>query len=554
MPRSSFWNDSTRGSRTGRNSKSPAATADPSGWRSKVNESQASATSSPSPPPLASEALQADSAPQLLAQLFPPLHQYCPILPTVSNQQTLWLLLDDREAFYGGAAGGGKSAALLMAALRHVDTAGYAALLLRRSFPQLSQPGMLIPLSQQWLGGTDAEWNGSRSEWSFPSGAVIRFGHVQDEQAVFNYQGGAYQFVGFDELTQFTPAMYEYISFSRARRDLALEAAGVTVQIRSTANPGGVGHQWVKQRFVDVDTRTTGAVFIPAKVADNPGLDVVDYTESLSHLGDILRRQLLDGDWGAFEGAAYPDFDPHLHLVDPFDVPDPWERFESVDPGSTNPCAWLAWAVDYDGNHLTFDELYVEEPTPHLPSDIVPLLQARRAVWWPEKSRPVALADPAAFAAGPQTKWGRPPSFADEFAAVNVPLVKANNDRVAGYVRLAQLLRPDPDHPFPAWHPRAGEMGSPRWFITRACPNLIEQVQGAPLEELGEPHPGEAVSRKWEGPWGHAHAAARYGALSWPGPSTEPEKPLDDPRAEMLRQYMKRRDLKAGSRPNYEFV
>ena len=519
-----------------------------------MDESQPSQASSPSPPRSALKAVEDDSTAALIGELFPPLRRYCPILPSISDQQALFLIAAEREVFYGGAAGGGKSAALLMATLRHVDQPGYAALLLRRSFPQLSQPGMLIPLSQRWLGGSDAIWNGGRSEWSFPSGAIIRFGHVQDEDAVFNYQGGAYQFVGFDELTQFTPAMYEYISFSRARRDMQLERAGVTVQIRSTANPGGVGHQWVKQRFVDEDTRTAGSLFIPARVVDNPGLDVADYSESLSHLGEILRRQLLDGDWGAFEGAAYPDFNPHIHVIEPFEIPEPWERFESVDPGTTNPCCWLHWAVDYDGNLVTTDELYVDEPVPHLPSDVIPLLQARRTVWWPEQARPVAYADPAAFAAGPATKWGRPPSFADEFSRVGVPLVKANNDRVAGYVRLAQLLRPDPAHAFPDWHPRHGKLGAPHWFITKSCSHLIEQMQGAPLETLGEPHPGEAVSRKWEGPWGHAHAAARYGSLTWPGPSEKPEEPLADPRAEMLRQYMKRRDAADRSRLNYDLV
>jgi hypothetical protein len=490
-----------------------------------------------------SRALQQDSTPDLIGELFPPLRRYCPILPSISDQQALFLILAEREAFYGGAAGGGKSAALLMAALRHVDQPGYAALLLRRSFPQLSQPGMLIPLSQRWLGPhNDAIWNGTRSEWSFPSGAIIRFGHVADEDAIYNYQGGAYQFVGFDELTQFTPTMYEYISFSRARRDMALEQAGVTVQIRSTANPGGVGHQWVKARFVDEDTRTPGAVFIPAKVSDNPGLDVADYSESLSHLGEILRRQLLDGDWGAFEGAAYPMFNRAVHVVNAFDVPDAWERFESMDPGSNNPTAWLVWAIDYDGNHLIFDELYVEDPTPHLPSDVIPLVRERRAVWWPESARPIAYADPAAFAQGVLTKWGRQPAFADEFANAGLPLLKANNDRPAGYVRLAQLLKPDEQRAFPDWHPDRGQLGSPRLFVASACTHLIEQIQGAPLEQEREPHPGEAVSRKWEGPWGHAHAAARYGAMSWPGPSEKPDEPLDDARAEFLRRVEEKRN------------
>lgn len=482
----------------------------------------------PSPPRTAAE---------LLAQQWPALGRYCPILNTVSAQQAAFLCLDCREAFYGGAAGGGKSAALLMAALQHVDRPGYAALLLRRTFVQLNQPGMLIPLSKAWLGPTDAKWSEQQREWTFTSGAVIRFGHLEDESAVFNYQGGAYQLVGFDELTQFTPTMYEYVAFSRARRDLTLAQAGVPIRVRSTANPGGVGHAWVKQRFVDHDTRSPGSVFIPAKVADNPGLDVVEYSESLSHLGPVLQAQLLAGDWGAFEGAAYPMFNPAVHVIDPMDVPEGWDRFESVDPGTTNPCAWLAWAADYDGFQVTFDELYVDEPIPHLPDVVAPLLAERRAVWWPDGAHPVAYADPAGFAPGAATKWGRPPSFADEFAAIGVPLVKANNDRVAGYVRLAQLLAPDPKRPFPVWHPRHGQLGAPRWFITANCTHLIEQLQGAPLETQTEPHPGEAVSRKWEGPYGHAHAAARYGALTWASPADAPE---DDQPVDRRAEYAKR--------------
>ncbi len=446
-----------------------------------------------------------------------------PILPTLSPHQAIFLLLDQREAFYGGAAGGGKSTALLAAALQYVDTPGYAALILRRSFPQLSQPKMLIPLSQQWLGATDAIYSATMRQWTFPSGAVLRFGHVQDEDSIYDYQGGGYQFVGFDELTQFTPAMYEYISFSRVRRELALEEAGVPTRIRSSANPGGIGHQWVKARFVDAETRQPGAVFIPAKVSDNPGLDVADYTESLGHLGEILRQQLLDGNWGAFEGAAYPMFSRHNHVIKPFDIPDGWERFEGMDYGSTNPTAWLANAIDYDGFHIVFDELYVEQPVPHLPSDIEPQLKARREIWWPASMRPHVHADPSVFNSAQTTKWGRPPSVAEEFEAAGIPLTAANNDRRAGYLRIAELLKPDQARRFPAWHPRAGEAGAPLMFVTTACPHLIEQLQGAPLEGLGEPHPGEAVSRKWEGPWGHAHAALRYGAMSWTSPTAEQE-------------------------------
>ena len=89
--------------------------------------------------------------PEILAQSWPPLRTYCPVLDQVSSPQALFLTLDCFEAFYGGAVGGGKTAALLMAALQYVDTPGYAALILRRTFPELEQPDSLIPQSMRWF-------------------------------------------------------------------------------------------------------------------------------------------------------------------------------------------------------------------------------------------------------------------------------------------------------------------------------------------------------------------------------------------------------------------
>jgi hypothetical protein len=224
-----------------------------------------------------------------------------------------------------------------------------------------------------------------------------------------------------------------------------------------------------------------------------------------------------------------------------------------MDWGQTNPTAVLAWAIDYDGNVIVYDELYVDdEPMPHMPSDVAPMLIERRRWWHREGARVVNHADPSVFNSAPMTKWGRPPSVADEFASHGLHLTPAVNDRVAGYVRLAELFKVDDAHTFPDWHERRGETGAPRAFIFRRCTHLIEQIQGAPLETLGEPHPGEAVSRKWEGPYGHAHAAARYGAMSWPGPSEKPDEPLEDGRAEWLRQQLAERDKPR--RTNYQQV
>ena len=464
-----------------------------------------------------------------LATLYPALARYCPLVHDLSPQQALFLLLDCREAFYGGAAGGGKTVALLAAALQYVDVPGYAALLLRRTFPQLSQPGQLIPLSKEWLGPTDAVWNEQQKEWRFPSGAVLKFGHVKDEQAVFNYQGGAYHFVGWDELTQFTPTQFEYVSFSRQRRDTTMQQRGVPIRVRASANPGGVGHAWVKRRYID--GRDASIAFVPAKVRDNPGLDADDYEQSMAHLGETLRRQLMDGDWGAFEGAAFeitPD-----HLIEDFTLEDAHERFEAADWGF-NGAPWALWAVDHEGNVIGYDMLYVRDT---LPSDFCPdLIEKRKQGWGLENH---AFVDPSIWhRTGGKNRWGEPAKLADEFSDNGVPVIRANNDPRAGLTRIREMLKLDPEHPFPDWHPKRGEKGAPRVFFVRPrMGELLEELEAAPLQPIDKRDAGEIVDPEWESQYGHAVAMTRYALMTRPAPSPRPYVPLDDDRAEWLRKY-----------------
>lgn len=437
------------------------------------------------------------------------------------------MLLDQREAFYGGAAGGGKSDALLIAALMHVDKPGYRALLLRRTFAQLAKGDALIPRSHEWLAQTDAVWNEQRRCWRFPSGATVEFGHVEHETSKYDYQGAAFQFVGFDELTQFSESQYDYIGFSRTRRKHEHADSGVPVRTRATSNPGGEGHGWVKRRFID--SRADQVVFVPAKVRDNPGLDVGEYTSSLEHLPDALRRQLLDGDWGAFEGAAFtisPD-----HLIEPLPLPDAFSRFESMDYGLNNPTCWLAWAVDHDGNLIVFDEFY----EPGLPSETAPAILRRRQSW--RSTECVGDPNSLAMRTGTVRRMGQPATIETEFSDHGITIRRGNDNPRAGYTRLRELLKIDPDRRFPDWHPRRGEHGSPRLFLVdQACPHLVEQLRVAQLQPVEKRHAGEMIDPDWEGRHGHATAAARYGALSRPAPSVEPYQPLDDPRAEFMRK------------------
>lgn len=230
-----------------------------------------------------------DDLDELRELLTPRLNKYIPWEPTETQQA--FLLLDAREALYGGAAGGGKSVALLMAALQYVDVPGYHALLLRRTFAALSKPGALIDLSQEWLRETDAVWNEARKQWTFPSGATLSFGYIDTDNDRYQYQGAAYSFIGWDELTQFTATQYRYL-FSRRRRNKKLEELGVPMRTRASSNPGGEGHEWVYQRFF-----VEGRTFIPAKLTDNPHLDADEYRLSLRELPLVEQRQLEHGDW-----------------------------------------------------------------------------------------------------------------------------------------------------------------------------------------------------------------------------------------------------------------
>lgn len=216
--------------------------------------------------------------------------KYCPHIPT--TRQLKFILLREREAFYGGAAGGGKSDALLMAALWYVHVPDYNAIVFRKTFMDLSLPEALITRSKEWFANTDAKWNESLHRWTFPSGATIGFGHLDHDGAKYQFQSAAFQFIGFDEVTQFQENTYTYL-FSRLRR--LRNGFEVPLRMRCAANPDGIGFEWVKRRFVDPGHEDRP--FIPSKLEDNPHLDQESYDESLQQLDNVTRMRLRMGDW-----------------------------------------------------------------------------------------------------------------------------------------------------------------------------------------------------------------------------------------------------------------
>ncbi len=221
------------------------------------------------------------------------------------------LQADAAEVLFGGAAGGGKSSALLMAALQFAAVPGYSAILFRRTYSDLALPGALMSRAAEWLSGASgAKWNDTTKTWTFPSGATLTFGYLDTANDRYRYQSSEFSFVGFDELTTFQEVDYLYL-FSRLRR---LRDSQVPLRMRAATNPGGVGHQWCKRRFLTPEAKEAGRLFIPARLEDNPHLDQDQYVKALLNLDPFTRSQLLKGDWSEFQGN-------HFH-------PGEWPRFK----------------------------------------------------------------------------------------------------------------------------------------------------------------------------------------------------------------------------------
>lgn len=299
------------------------------------------------------------------------------------TKQAEFMARPEFEALYGGAAGGGKSDALVIEALRQVHIPHYKGLLLRKTFPQLSE---LIDktLNYYTRAFPKAKYNDSKHVWTFPSGAKIIFGMMQYTKDRTKYQGQAYDFIGFDELTHFTYDEYSYM-FSRCRPN----GPGTRCYIRATANPGGVGHGWVKERFItagkpmtpiwtDVDitypdghmeTKRRSRIFVPARVYDNQELlrNNPDYIVNLASLPKAEREALLDGNWDSFTGQVFMEWrndSEHYadrvgtHVIAPFRIPEHWTIWCALDWGYSRPFSVGWFAVDQDRRLYHIREYY----------------------------------------------------------------------------------------------------------------------------------------------------------------------------------------------------
>ncbi len=256
--------------------------------------------------------------------------KYIPHEPTL--KQKAFLILNCKEAFYGGAAGGGKSDALLMAALQYVDVKGYVALILRSTYKDLALPGAIMDRAHDWLQGTDAKWNEQTKTWKFPSGARLVFGYLDGPNDHYNYKSAEFHFVGIDEATDLRWNQCLYM-FSRLRK---AEGSPIPIRFRCASNPGGQSHNEIKEHYIDPETRSPGAIFIPSTLIDNPYVDQEDYIDNLNRLNIVDRKRLKEGDWEVTEKGELFERD-WFDIIDPIKVPKIKKKLRWWDLAATDP-------------------------------------------------------------------------------------------------------------------------------------------------------------------------------------------------------------------------
>ena len=248
---------------------------------------------------------------KVLKYLEPRMPLYAPEEPSLT--QKVFLRTYALEALFGGAAGGGKSSALLMAAMQYVDVPGYSAILFRRTYADLSLPGALMDRFKDWIAPhDDIHWNANSYVATFPSGARISFGYLNNTNDYLRYKGSEFQFIGMDEVTEIRESDYRYL-FSRLRRPANGPLSQVPLRMRAASNPAP---NWVRQRFI-VEGLETNRIFVPSLLTDNPGIDAVSYRQALQALDPVERRRLEEGDWWSttlgsmFDRTSFVIIDPH---------------------------------------------------------------------------------------------------------------------------------------------------------------------------------------------------------------------------------------------------
>ena len=365
----------------------------------------------------------------------------------ISRAQWDFCRAKEDEVFYGGAKGGMKSDAILFGCLDQVHQERYKALILRQTYGEVQElidrSHRVFPYLQQ-----KPRWNGELKRWQFPlpgtrfgsGGPIVKFGHCKTVEEVEAYHGGEWAYIGFDELgdIQDEKIWINLIAENRCPNP------DVETKMRGSGNPGRPGHAWTKRRFIVPCGKRGERIytwsmtlpngtkvkmtrrFIPSRVTDNPVYrnDPV-YMARLYSLPEMLRKQLLEGDYDAGFGLALDELDEMMHFVPRFEVPAHWRRFGAFDWGYAHPWVFGHYTISEDGviykvdtvrGRLMSDRRIAERILAKVPIEELSYIVAGHDCWAVHKAR----------------NDDRTPSTFERFSEVKIHMSKANIGRLGG--------------------------------------------------------------------------------------------------------------------------
>lgn len=410
------------------------------------------------------------------------------------------------ETLYGGAAGGGKSYGQL------VDSMIYALkypkskqIIFRRTYPELEKS--LIRTSFELFPKEIYTFNKSSHTGTFKNGSIIDFAYCDKEDDVYKYQSAEYDVIRFDELTHFTETMYVYL-ISRCRG-----ANSYPKHIKSSTNPGGIGHSWVKARFIDVgapdELHTVGRtsrIFIPAKIADNKFLMESDpeYINRLENLSERERKALLHGEWDLNDGRFFDEWDRSVHVVKAFSIPSDWNRYIALDYGLDMLAAYKI-VIDNNNRAYVLEEVYEGKDNGgkgHIVSEAAKLI------------RDLIGKDKIKSIYAPPDLWNRQKdtgkSIAQLFSENGVKLTRVSNDRAAGWLNLKEWLK--------IYNGEDGEAVADLRIFAK-CTNLVRALADIQVDSN---NPGDCMKEPHE--LTHAPDALRYFVSGRPQKTPKPYK------------------------------
>lgn len=418
-----------------------------------------------------------------------------------SPRQTLFHTTRVDDRLYGGAAGGGKTAAIVAEGVTlALEYPGIPINFFRRTIPELKstiQPEIYKQCAA-YINAGHMTWHGQDRQFRLANDSTLNLNYCDTDADVYRYQGTEMPVILIDELTQFPQSWIEYLKTRNRTSNPEWP-----VIFGAGTNPGGVGHGWVKNRYIDVappetvyTDQETGEtrIYIPAKVADHPLEKFrTDYKKKLDTISDVdLRRALRDGDWDVFAGQVFTEWarskgDKPWHVIEPFSIPDHWIRWFSYDHGYNTHAAGLWFTQDPQTQRkYVYRELYETTTGVSQLSSLIKRLEGTA-----EKPAP-RLADPAIWKGAGDQNTGK--SVAEMFSAEGISFTPANNDRLAGKAAVHEALSTMPD-------------GLPHLQVFANCVNLIRTLPSLPYDK----HRVEDVDTKAED---HPYDALRYGLMS----------------------------------------